>query len=271
MKFKIFIVNILCLFSGLNANAQYSELGFFAGGSHFIGDVGNYSLHVPQGYAFGGFYRYVLNDRWSFRAQVNYGTIANADSLSNISFRKNRNLHFKSNIIEGSLMAEFNFLRYKPGTRYDHTTYLLGGFGIFGFNPKASFQGETYELRNMNTEGQGLAGNPSTYSKASSFLIFGIGHKFSVGRFTSIGIESTCRSTRTDYLDDASGYYADATEILENYGAISAGLADRSLISSNKENLLRANPSTNDWYFFTGLTVQFKFGELLEKCVYIFN
>lgn len=271
MKIKIFIINLLCLFTGLTANAQYSEIGFFAGGSHFTGDVGNYSLHIPQGYAFGGFYRYVLNDRWSFRAQVNYGTIANADSLSNISFRQNRNLHFKSTIIEGSVMAEFNFLRYKPGTRYDHTTYLVGGFGIFGFNPKASFQGETYELQSMNTEGQGLAGNPAPYSKASSFMIFGIGHKFSVGRFTSIGIESTCRSTRTDYLDDASGYYANAEDMEENYGSISAALADRSIIPSNKENLLRANPNTNDWYFFTGLTVQFKFGELLEKCVYIFN
>lgn len=271
MKFKLFIINLLSLFTGLSASAQYSEVGVFGGGSHFTGDVGNYNVFVPQGYAFGGFYRYVLNDRWSFRAQINYGTIANADSLSSIPYRQNRNLHFKSTIIEGSLLAEFNFLRYKPGSRYDHTTYLLGGFGIFSFNPKATYQGETYELQSLNTEGQGLAGNSTPYSKGSSFLIFGIGHKFSVGRFTSIGIESTCRSTRTDYLDDVSGYYADPTEMEENYGAVAAALSDRSIISSDKEGLLRGNPNTNDWYFFTGITVQFKFGELLEKCVYIFK
>tara|TARA_R110002072_G_scaffold272800_1_gene432994 strand:+ start:1395 stop:2210 length:816 start_codon:yes stop_codon:yes gene_type:complete len=271
MKFKIFIINLLSLFLGFSASGQYSELGVFGGGSHFTGDVGNYNVHLPQGYAFGGFYRYVLNDRWSFRAQINYGKIANADSLSNISFRQNRNLHFSSTILEGSLLAEFNFLRFKPGSRYDHTTYLVGGFGIFSFNPKATYQGQTYELQALNTEGQGLGGNPAPYSKGSSFFIFGIGHKFSVGRFTSIGIESTCRSTRTDYLDDVGGYYADPDEILENYGAVSAALSDRSIIPSDKENLLRGDPNTNDWYFFTGITLQFKFGELLEKCVYIFN
>lgn len=271
MKIKLFIIKILSLFLGLSASAQYSEIGVFAGGSHFIGDVGNYNIHIPQGYAFGGFYRYVLNDRWSFRAQVNYGYIANADSISSIGFRTNRNLHFRSHILEGSLMAEFNFLRFKPGTRHDHTTYLLGGFGIFSFNPKAVYQGTEYELQSFNTEGQGLSGNGAPYAKASSFFVFGIGHKWGLGRFTTIGIESTVRRTRTDFLDDVSGFYADPDDLEDAYGPISAALSDRSLLPGDKENLLRGDPDNNDWYIFTGVTMQFKFGELLEKCAFIFN
>lgn len=271
MKSKLFIFKILTLFTGLSASAQYSEVGVFGGGSHFIGDVGNYNVHIPQGYSFGGFYRYVLNDRWSFRAQVNYAYLANADSTSQISYRVNRNLHFTTQILEGSLMAEFNFLRYKPGTKLSQTSYLLGGFGIFSFNPKAVYQGVEYELRPLNTEGQGITGNSSSYAKGSSFFIFGIGHKFAIGKFTSLGIETTVRSTRTDYLDDVSGFYADPDDVEDATGAVAAALSDRSILSSDKTDLLRGNPNNNDWYIFTGVTLQFKFGELLEKCAFIFN
>lgn len=262
MKIKLFIIKILSLFLGLSATAQYSEVGLFAGGSHFVGDVGNYGLHIPQGYAFGGFYRYVVNDRWGFRAQVNYGYIANADSLSTFDSRKNRNLHFSSTILEASLMAEFNFLKYKPGTRNDHTPYLLGGFGIFRFNPKATYQGTKYELQSLETEGV------SAYALGSSFFVFGMGYKFALNSFTTLGIESTARRTKTDYLDDVSSFYGDPDDIEERNGAVAAALSDRSLIESDKENLLRGNPDNTDWYIFTGITLQFKFGELYEKCAY---
>jgi hypothetical protein len=268
MKIKIFIIKILSLFLSASMHAQYSEVGVYGGGSHFVGDVGNYGLYVPQGYSFGGFYRYVLNDRWSFRLQVNYGKIANADSLSNFEYRKNRNLNFTSTILEGSVMAEFNFLKYKPGTRHDHTPYLMGGFGVFRFNPKTTFQGQEYELQPLGTEGQGIGGNSQKYALGSSFFVFGMGYKFSVNKFTTIGIESTARRTRTDYLDDVSGFYADPDDVAAANGSVAGALSDRSRIASDKEDLLRGNPDNIDWYIFTGITLQFKFGELVEKCAY---
>ena len=271
MKIKLLTIKILTLLFWGSAFGQYSEIGFFAGGSHFVGDVGNYGLYLPQGYAIGGFYKYVLNDRWAFRAQVNYGYIANADSLSNMDYRVNRNLHFKSNILEGSIMAEFNFLKYKPGTRYDHTPYLLGGFGIFSFNPKASYNGTDYELQPLRTEGQGLGGPDNTYALSTSFFVFGMGYKFSVGKFTSIGIETTIRRTKTDYLDDVSGAYFNPDVLEEKVGAVSAALSDRSIGGGDKENMYRGNPSNRDWYIFTGVTLQFKFGELYEKCAFLFG
>ena len=101
---------------------------------------------------------------------------------------------------------------------------------------------------------------------ASTFFVFGLGYKFSIGEFTSIAIESNFRSTRTDYLDDVSGYYADPEIIEEENGPVAAALSDRSILGGDKENLLRGNPQNNDWYIFTGITLQFKFGELYEKC-----
>lgn len=267
MKFKSFIFKILALFLGFSAKAQYSEVGVFAGGTNFIGDVGDYGIHLPKGYAGGIFYQYNFNYHWAVRAQFNYGLITNGDSLSSFDSRVNRNLDFSSEIWEASLMARFNFRKYKPGTKYWHTPYLLGGFGMFSFDPYTEYQGETYKLRPLGTEGQRTSeSSDGFYPEASSFLIFGLGYKWAVGDFTSLTIESTFRNTNTDYLDDVSKTYADPGVIEEERGPVAAALSDRSLSETDKTGYYRGNPDNNDWYIFTGVTLQFKFGELIEKC-----
>ncbi|MGB0176744.1 MAG: DUF6089 family protein, partial [Owenweeksia sp.] len=178
MKIKLFIFKILITLLCIPAFGQYTEVGLFAGGSNFIGDVGDYGIHIPKGYAFGGFVRYNVDERWAFRLHVNYGYIANEDSSSGFAYRLNRNLHFRSTILEASLMAEFNFLDFEPGSKHFHTPYVMGGFGIFKFNPTAVYQGEEYELQPLGTEGQGTRANSSgPYPLASSFFIFGLGYK----------------------------------------------------------------------------------------------
>lgn len=267
MKFKGFIIKILTLFFSLSLNAQYAELGVFGGGSVFIGDVGNYGLQLPQGYAVGGFYKYNFSQHWAVRAQVNYGFIQSADRDSDMPYRVNRNLSFQSEIWEGSLMAEFNFLPFEPGTKRDFTPYLLGGFGIFSFNPQTEYNGELYDLQPLGTEGQLTSfSDDGLYSLASSFFVFGLGFKWAIGDFTTIGIEGTFRSTKTDYLDDVSGLYADPEILEEERGPVAAALSDRSLTQTDKTDTYRGNPQNNDWYIFTGVTLQFKFGELYEKC-----
>jgi hypothetical protein len=93
-----------------------------------------------------------------------------------------------------------------------------------------------------------------------------LGYKFALGSFTSLAIESSFRSTYTDYLDDVSGFYADPMVLENEVSLLSANLADRSFSGSDKENILRGDPSNQDWYIFTGISIQFKFGELYEKC-----
>lgn len=265
--YKSLIFKIIALLLSFNTWGQYSEIGFFGGGSNFIGDVGDYGFHLPKDYAYGGFYRYNFNGHWSIRAQVNYGRIRNADSLSSYDYRVNRNLSFESAILEGSVMLEFNFLEYETGRRNSHTPYIMGGFGAFRFNPETEYQGQMYELREMGTEGQLTSENPAGfYADGSTFFIFGMGYRWSVADFIAIGIESTFRRTNTDYLDDVSGLYADPSVIEEARGPVAAALSDRSLIASDKRDTYRGNPQTNDWYVFTGITLQFKFGELYEKC-----
>ena len=265
--YKSFIFKIVALLLSFNAWGQYSEIGFFGGGTNFIGDVGDYGFHLPKDYAYGGFFRYNFNRRWSIRGQVNYGRIRNADSLSSYGYRAERNLSFESVILEGSVMMEFNFLEYENGRRNSHTPYIMGGFGAFRFNPEAEYQGQMYELRELGTEGQLTSENPQGfYANGSTFLIFGMGYRWSVSDFIAIGIESTFRRTSTDYLDDVSGLYADPQVIEDVHGSVAAALSDRSLNGTDKTDHYRGNPQTNDWYMFTGITLQFKFGELYEKC-----
>lgn len=98
------------------------------------------------------------------------------------------------------------------------------------------------------------------------FFVFSLGYKWSLGSFTSIALETSFRNTYTDYVDDVSGYYAQPQVLREEVSELSATLADQSLSQSNKENILRGDPTNRDWYIFTGFTLQFKFGELYEKC-----
>lgn len=267
MNSKGFIFKILAVFFSLSLKAQYSEIGLFGGGTNFIGDVGDYDFHLPKDFAAGIFYRYNFNNHWAIRVQGNYGRVRNADSLSDYADRLNRNLSFESEIWEGYAALEFNFLEFEPGTKHNHTPYVLGGFGMFSFNPKTEYQGQMYELRELGTEGQNSrATDKGYYAEASSFFIFGMGYKWAIGDFTSIGIEATFRSTNTDYLDDVSGKYADPAAIEAAHGSVAAALSDRSLSQNNTENNYRGNPANDDWYIFTGVTLQFKFGELYEKC-----
>lgn len=267
MNIKSFIFKILAILLSFSLKAQYSEVGLFVGGTNFIGDVGDYGFHLPKGPAAGIFYRYSFNDHWALRVQGNYGQITNGDSLSDFAERINRNLSFRSEIWEGNVMLEFNFLPFDPGTKFRHTPYVMGGFGMFTFNPKTEYQGNWYELRELGTEGQNTRGSgQGFYPSASSFFIFGMGYKWALGDVTSLGLEVTFRSTNTDYLDDVSGLYGDPDAIEQAHGEVAAALSDRSLNGGDKDGMYRGNPDTKDWYIFSGISLQFKFEELYEKC-----
>lgn len=264
---KALSFKILLLFLPFAGMAQWAEVGLFAGGSNFIGDVGNYGIHLPQGYAGGAFFRYNFNRHWSVRAGGNYGFIKADDAMSGRDWRNNRNLSFQSEIWEAYAVAEFNYFEFEPGSPYWHTPYLVGGFGLFWFNPKAELNGDLYELQPLGTEGQGTEINPNApYALASSYFCFGMGYKFAINRLTTISVESTFRHTNTDYLDDVSGLYPNQERLEQLSGELTARFSDRSLTDGDKEFMQRGNPDNTDWYIFTGITLQIKFEEIYEKC-----
>ena len=272
MKVKLLIISSLVLLQSHVLSGQYHQFGVFGGGSNFSGDVGYSRPHLPNGYAFGAFYRFNINRHWALKAQFNYGFIQSADSLSSEGYKVNRNLSFQSEIWEGSIQAEFNFFEYEPGTKLNHTPYVMGGFGLFWFNPRAKYQGQLYDLQPLATEGQGTSASDKVpYQLASNFFVFGLGYKVALGESFSMAWETTFRHTGTDYLDDVSGYYADPSIIREQNGPVAAALSNRTIEDGDWENRLRGNPQNDDWYIFTGITFQYKLDSFYEKCFEFFK
>lgn len=245
---------------------------------NYLGDLNNQSaLTMPR--LAGGFgWRYNFDNRWAFRLQASYGSVA-----CEKDYNKLRNLSFKSGILEFAVLVEFNFAPYGPGaTEKKWTPYLFGGLALFHFNPMASYtvaDGETRwaELQPLCTEGQGSTLYPDRrpYTLTQLCFPFGVGVKFRLSKSFSFSAEYGFRMTWTDYLDDVSTTYVGA-DLLNNGsvdGAMAAQLADRSGEVEagyvNSPGIKRGDDSLDDWYAYfnihVGLNLDVLFGWMRSK------
>ncbi len=231
-------------------NFRQRELGFFGGASYYIGDInprGHFRASHPAG---GVFFRYTTNYRFSFRFGFNAGQISGDDAKSDESDQRERNLSFKSPIYDLHSIAEFNFVEYRIGhDKYKFTMFVFAGLGGFYFNPA----GSNGSLRDQRSEGQN-----ESYPRFQMSIPFGVGLKWNIGERCGLGIEWGPRNTFTDYLDDIKGNYPETAVLSEN----GAPLAK----STNNPGNMRGNPSTKDWYFFYGLTFNFKLPDSYRPC-----
>jgi hypothetical protein len=273
------ILLILSFFIGIvNLNAQSmgekSELGFILGGSYYTGELNRLGHFRQVSPAAGIIYRYNINPRLALRGSLYGGHIKGNDAQSNQAFYQNRNLSFRSPLVEGAFGVEFNYMTYATGRlfgeRYWYTPYMIVQLSVFYFNPKAELNGQWYELQPLGTEGQGTSlSSRSNYSRVQVSMPLGLGFKFNVKKRVQISLEYGVRLTFTDYLDDVSGTYVDPVELGAINGPIAASLSDRSLnqIGNSGRNAgsRRGDGAFNDWYSFFGVGVTFKLG-VRQKC-----
>lgn len=256
--------------------AQRSEIGVFAGGAFYLGDLNPSGLFSQTQPAFGAVYRFNLTTRWALRANALWGTVKADDAISGT---RERNLHFRSRISEFSIQAEINFLTYFTGSQnHRFSPYLFGGVGVFSFNPQARLpdpdnpldrSGRWEDLAPLRTEGQGAIGDryqqfPDVYNRTQIVFPFGLGFKFSLNRTFSIGMEWGMRMTLTDYLDDVSGFYVNSAAFMSvsDDPGLSIIMADRRLNRDpiDPTGLQRGNSNRNDWYSFAGITLTARIG-----------
>lgn len=263
---KLFVHIVFAVLLPVFGSAQLAEIGVFGGASNFAGDVG-YGF-IPKGYAVGLVFRHQFDERYSLRVQGNYGQISANDADAMTKYKQNRNLEFQSDIWEGAFMIEFNFFKYITGSKkYWHTPYIFGGLGFFNYNPKATFDGDLYELQPLGTEGQGSSqSNSAPYGLWGLNIPFGLGYRVSVADNVSFAAEIGFRSTSTDYLDDVSGRYVDVQQLERENGALAAYFADRSLTDTDKTETLRGDADRNDWYVFSGVTLFIALTPKGERC-----
>ncbi len=289
MRKVIILLSIIALTLNLNAQRWKGERHTLVGSvgmSHFMGDLGGGSKDAAHFFGirdldFGATrpaisvsYRYRIIETVAARAGFGWAILAADDALSGSSGRKNRNLHFKTNLFQFHLLGEYYFLKEKLNPRYSFSSlhsirnfsaYVFTGVSVNMFNPKAELDGTWHELQPLGTEGQGIAGNPSPYSKIAIGWPLGLGVKYSLTRKLAIGLEISNTYTTSDYIDDASDKYFDNNLIAQNNGPIAAQLADRHLYNydgtttryeSGTEH--RGNPKYNDAFILTQITVTYK-------------
>ena len=93
--------------------AQIHEIGVFAGGSNFVGDVGPTTYVSPNKLAFGLLYKWNKSPRHSYRFSYTQSKITSNDLDSKEASRNQRGYRFDNSIKEVSLGLEFNFFDFK--------------------------------------------------------------------------------------------------------------------------------------------------------------
>lgn len=288
IKARLFIFLILSFLSFKNSYSQTRygfnryQLIFYAGTSHFLGDLGgsdrkgsNSPIDLnwgATGYSMGIGVSRKFNNSFSLRINLNQAIVRGSDSYSNNESRRNRNLSFRSTINEISTMVDYTFILNKSG-KNPHFLMAFVGIGVFNFNPQAEYNNKWYNLQPLGTEGQGILPGKKKYSRFNFNIPVGICYYFNITEESKLGLILTMRKTYTDYIDDVSTSYYDNNLLYEQNGEMSAILADRNLKREsaylNPSGLGRGNPKNNDNFAFVQLTYSHSF--MLKKKEKCFN
>lgn len=246
--------------AGLTLSAQKGyELGGWIGTSFYHGDIHSSSLVQKPGPAIGIMARRNFDKRIAVKTQFSYARVGGEDAPSDNNFERNRNLSFRSHLLDWTNIIEFNFFSYEHGHSSENMTpYMFGGFNVFRYNPTAEWEGERYNLRGLGTEGQ-IPGQE--YGLISGGWVLGGGFKFDLNRHWSINIDMSLRFLFTDYLDDVSTEFPDKEELRGSRGDVAVALSDRSLVDGlGNPGRQRGNAKNNDRYTFVGISALRYFG-----------
>ncbi len=261
-KSKVLITLMLILFLQFFASAQkyrggLFDIGLAIGAANYSGDLSQKNINIPFTRPMIGIYgRKSLSPYFQWRIQASYAQLA-ADDAKSKNY-KQRNINFKTDLIELNSTIEFNFLKYginSSSKELDFTSYVFLGLGAFYFNPKAVYNDQEISLRDLRTENK-------SYARVQPAIPYGIGIKFSKTRRFELGFEIGMRKLMTDYLDDVSGNYPNYNQLEADRGLASARASHPQVYNGN----LPANPGQNrgdnhltDYYMFTNITLSFRF------------
>ncbi|MBL7848078.1 MAG: hypothetical protein JNL40_11455 [Cyclobacteriaceae bacterium] len=224
----------------------YNSIGVSLNALNYYGDLApspssfstDLSFTKP---GFGVSFTHRFGPRYSLMAQYMFATIKGADSesadkgdLSNGIYRYQRNLSFRNQIHELSVVAIFDLFENEQTymSRVKWTPYAYLGVAVFMHNPQAiapatDLQGNPLpeagsyvDLQPLGTEGQhsNLASTDvnygiQPYSLFQFAIPFGLGARFRLNDVMDLSADVGFRYTFTDYLDDVSANYVDLTKL----------------------------------------------------------
>lgn len=219
---KNVLLYIATLFLSYSIHAQIHEIGVFAGGSNYIGDIGPTNYIAPNKFAFGLLYKWNKSPRHSYKLSYYQGELIARDIDSNVPSRNLRDFSFKNSIKEFSLGIEFNFLDFDLHDSKDYfTPYIYSGLTTFIYD----------EIFIINKESK------VDYKHYALAIPMTVGIKTRLTKRLILGAEVGVRYTFTDNLDGSNPK------------------------NKNFENLKFGNLNSKDWYVFSGFTLTYTFGE----------
>ncbi len=248
--FFLFLTNII--------QAQYLEVGGFAGGTSYYGDLQKANPEIGSfGPTVGLMARYNRSAKLAFKASAMYGSF-NASDYRALGNLRNRNLEVQTQLYELAVMAEYNLLPYDVMDGKTSVPYVFIGVGGLYFNPKARFEGKFIDLRPLGTEGQLLEGGKK-YSPLQVVIPIGLGFKLALLKRISLGFEFCMRQTFTDHLDDVGGKYPNL-DLLEKQNPVAAAMSYKTIITNpnqrvNLEGQKRGDNYRFDRYYSMGISM----------------
>lgn len=260
------------------------EVGLNFGPTFFLGDLGGHAgygttfvkdLNLPLTKLMkGAFISVQPNDWLGFRLAAQYTYLAGEDKIISTpgrpeSFRKGRNLDFRSNVWEAYAAVELypmQFFNQNPEEDAPRLKpYIFGGIGLFHFNPQGSLTDQNgnvtwHYLQPLHTEGQGFAEYPGqkNYNLTQLNIPVGAGVKYALTDNINLSTEILYRKTFTDYIDDVSTTYIDPKYFNKYLSVADANIAyqiyDKSSSAPGyptrtQPGLQRGNPKNMDAYF----------------------
>ena len=242
--------------------AQRWEAEIMVGAAGYNGDLTEH-IFSPRsiGHAAGVNLKYNFNDIFIVRGGITWGEVLANDKNNHQPDLKNRNLNFRSDILEGNLCLEINL--FEPDF-FSVYPFVFAGVGVFHFNPYTyDVNGKRTYLQPLGTEGQGLSAYPNRkpYSLTQFCLPFGGGIKINLTKKYDLIYELGGRALFTDYLDDVSKTYVNRQSLMTSSRPKAAEMAYRqTTVPFPNEGDIRGNPKIKDWYFVTGLKLLIRLG-----------
>ncbi len=276
------------------------EVGLNFGPSFFLGDLGGNSgkgtndlkdVNLEFTKMMKGIFVTMYPKNWiGLRVAADVTYLEGSDAVINTTginelWRKQRNLDFKTTLIEGYAALEiFPTMLLRRPSEFEPRLrpYVLAGVGVFHFNPKGSLTdasgGKTwYALQPLRLEGQGMPEYPYSkpYKLTQINIPLGAGLKFYASDRINLSAEVLYRKTFTDYIDDVSNRYIDPALYTKYLPAQEASLAyklsDKSIgiiypgMTRYPAGTQRGDPKNKDTYFSVVLKFGVRLGEIYES------
>lgn len=238
------------------------EVGLMNGVTNYFGDLSTSNFNRDEiNYAIGLRFRYNFKRRFSIRGMLDYGSLSGNDRHSQSDLKRRRNLNFTSVLYAASAQFEYHLNHYVFTDKYRFIPSISTGVTLFHFRPRATYNGVSYDLNSIGTEGQTLPGGSGRYRLTQLALPVSTSLKTMVGYHWVAELEVNFVKTFTDYLDDVSTTYPVIADVqAQNSGEDATAIGD--LVKPSpffQEGDTRGDPDKKDWYLILGLTLSYRF------------